>query len=160
MFILFGCQWRLRKSLRTRLAKKLATSALHPDITGFLASWLDDRSSEVVIGGAASPAELLPDSVYQGTVLGPLLWDVYFADARRALVHQSFVETTFADDLNAWRAFRLDRGVAVPHEEPLTALRGGKWLLWKDAEIDSAQASDSRDEIRRRRSGARAHRPI
>ena len=39
----------------TRLVKKLATSGLHPDLTGFLASWLDDRSSQVVIGGAASP---------------------------------------------------------------------------------------------------------
>ena len=89
---------------------------MHPDRAGFLASWLDDRSSQVVLEVVASPAELLADSVYQGTVLGPPLWNVYFADARRALVHQSFVETTFADDLNAWRAFRLDRGVAAPHE--------------------------------------------
>jgi hypothetical protein len=28
----------------------------------------------------------------------------------------------------------------------LTALRGGKWLLWNDAEIDLAQAFDSRNE--------------
>ena len=28
----------------------------------------------------------------------------------------------------------------------LTALRAGKWLLWNDADIDSAQAFDARDE--------------
>ena len=32
----------------------------------------------------------------------------------------------------------------------LTALRGGKWLLWNDAEIDSSQAFDSRDEAIRK----------
>ena len=59
----------------------------------------------------------------QGTVLGLRLWNVYFADARRALVRKSFVETTFADELNAWHAFRLDRDVAAPHEVPLANLR-------------------------------------
>ena len=51
---------------------------------GFLAGWLADRTSQVVLGGVASSAEPLADSVFQGTVLGPPLWNVYFADARRA----------------------------------------------------------------------------
>lgn len=32
----------------------------------------------------------------------------------------------------------------------LTALRGGQWLLWNDAEIHAAQAFDSRDEALQR----------
>ena len=79
-----------------RLTKKLTATGLHPDIIGFLASWLADRTSQVVLGGAASLAEVLADSVFQGTVLGPPLWNVYFADARRALVHTGFQETVFA----------------------------------------------------------------
>ena len=65
----------------------------------------------------------LADIVFQVTAWGPTLWNVYFADAQRALVHKSFVETTFANDLNAWHAFRLDRDVAAPHEVPLANLR-------------------------------------
>ena len=96
---------------------------MHPDLVGFLAGWLADRSSQVVLGGAASPAKLLADSVFQGTVLGPLFWIVCFADVRRALVHKRFQETVFADDLKAWRAFRLVMVVAEPHEAPLSTLR-------------------------------------
>ena len=59
-----------------RLTKKLTATGLHPDIIGFLASWLADRTSQVVLGGAASLAEVLADSVFQGTVLGPPLWNV------------------------------------------------------------------------------------
>ena len=106
-----------------RLTKKLTATGLHPDIIGFLASWLADRTSQVVLGGAASLAEVLADSVFQGTVLGPPLWNVYFADARRALVHTGFQETVFADDLNAWKAFRMISSAADPHEAPLQTLR-------------------------------------
>ena len=49
-----------------RLTKKLTAIGLHPDIIGFLANWLADRTSQVGLGGAASLAEVLADSVFQG----------------------------------------------------------------------------------------------
>ena len=36
--------------------------------------------------------------VFQGTVLGPLLWLVFFADAARAVIDAKFKEIIFADD--------------------------------------------------------------
>ena len=60
---------------------------------GFLASWLEDRTSQVVLGGASSAAEPLTDSVFQGTVLGHPLWNTYVSDARRALARKHFKET-------------------------------------------------------------------
>ena len=41
--------------------------------------------------------------VYQGTVLGPTLWNLFFEDARAAINEVFFTEYVFADDLNAFR---------------------------------------------------------
>ena len=91
---------------RDRLLDKLVTLGLHEDVLGFLASWLEDRSSRVVLGGKFSAAEILANSVFQGTVLGPRLWNVFYADSRTPLVKSGFTEMAFADDLNCWKAFR------------------------------------------------------
>ncbi len=106
-----------------RLGLKLDNLGLHPDALGFLKSWLEDRLSQVVLGGATSPAEALIDSVYQGTVLGPPLWNTFFADAREALAKGHFAETVFADDLNCWKRYKLDKQTATPHEAPLADLK-------------------------------------
>ena len=107
---------------KERLGAKLDTLGLHEDALGFLKSWLDDRLSQVVLGGSASLLEALTDSVFQGTVLGPPLWNVFFADSRRPLHNKGFTETTFADDLNAWKGFRLRRDVEAPHQPALDEL--------------------------------------
>ena len=106
-----------------RLTAKLTKTGLHADVVGFLASWLSDRTSKVVVGGRASGAEPLTDSVFQGTVLGPPLWNGFFADSIRPLVKKGFASTAFADDLNAWKAFRVDRASATPLERFLMELR-------------------------------------
>ena len=106
-----------------RLTAKLTKTGLHADVVGFLASWLSDRTSKVVVGGRASGAEPLTDSVFQGTVLGPPLWNGFFADSIRPLVKKGFASTAFADDLNAWKAFRVDRASATPLERLLMELR-------------------------------------
>ena len=58
---------------KDRVGSKLRASGLHPQVVAFLVSWLEDRISHVVMGGARSPAKQLADSVFQGTVLGPVL---------------------------------------------------------------------------------------
>eukprot|EP00969_Alexandrium_andersonii_P291743 12894214-Alexandrium_andersonii.AAC.1 len=45
----------------------------------------------------------MSDMVYQGTVLRPSLWDLFFGDARRAIDNAGFAETIYADGLNAYR---------------------------------------------------------
>eukprot|EP00969_Alexandrium_andersonii_P357141 15448114-Alexandrium_andersonii.AAC.1 len=47
--------------------------------------------------------------VYQGTVFGSPLWDLYFRDASEAIAAASFREIVYADDLNAYRV--LDAAV-------------------------------------------------
>ncbi len=108
---------------RERLCLKLQKTGLHPDAVGFLESWLEDRSSQVVLGGTASEAEPLTDSVFQGTVPGPPLWNTFFADSYRALKRKDFLETVFADDLNSWKALLLDKHDAAPFPGALLDLR-------------------------------------
>ena len=89
---------------RERLCKKIAASGLPECAVFFLASWLEDRISVVVVGGALSSEVALQNSVFQGTVLGPPLWNVFYADAKDPVRMCGFIETVFADDFNCWRA--------------------------------------------------------
>ena len=49
----------------------------------------------------------LEDMVFQGTVWGPPLWNVFFEDARIPINACGFNEIVYADDLNAFRPFPL-----------------------------------------------------
>ena len=51
---------------RQRLCDKLAASGLPSGVVKFLASWLEDRISNVIVAGALSPDTVLADSVLQG----------------------------------------------------------------------------------------------
>ena len=96
----------------------------------FLVSWLEDRISQVVMGGARSPAKQLADNVFQGTVLGPVLWNLFYEDARRAANKLGFSESVFADDFICWRGFtikipaqRREAHIAEHQEIALSKLR-------------------------------------
>ncbi len=126
---------------RDRLCAKLESLGLHNDVLGFLKSWLEERVSMVVLGGQHSAAEPLANSVFQGTVLGPPLWNVYYADSSAPLRKCGCTETTFADDLNCWKAFRKVprpagmQGPLPTHGPMLAELRGAQreLHLWGDA---------------------------
>ena len=44
--------------------------------------------------------------LFQGTVLGPILWNLFFGDADLPIHLAHYMEIVFADDLNAYRTFR------------------------------------------------------
>ena len=68
-------------------------------------SWLGDRSAHIVVNGATSDLITLRNMVYQGTVWGPILWNIFFKDASAAIVDMGFKDITYADDLNAFREY-------------------------------------------------------
>ena len=84
---------------------KLENSGMHSKMIDVVCSWLEERQASVVVDGVSSPCFSLTDSVYQGTTWGPPLWNFFFADARFAIQDANFIETIFADDLNAFRGF-------------------------------------------------------
>ncbi len=88
-----------------RITEKLKRSGIHPQIFRLLCSWLEPRTSVVVLDGKKSSCKTLQNSVYQGTVLGPPLWNIHYADSTRAVEAEGFTEVIFADDLNCSKAF-------------------------------------------------------
>ena len=90
---------------RARLLEKLKAKDIHPKVLRLLESWLDTRTAEVIVDGCASDPMVLDNSVFQGTVWGPPLWNVFYEDSRIPIRSQHFIEMVFADDLNCFRSF-------------------------------------------------------
>jgi hypothetical protein len=66
-----------------------------------LSDWLRGRESAVVVKGVESCWNGIADQVFQGTVLGPPLWNIYFADVDQAVMNAGFINTSFADTRGA-----------------------------------------------------------
>jgi hypothetical protein len=88
-----------------RLVAKLRARKFNPKIIRVIESWLRERRGYVVVGGEKSEEVILKNMVFQGTVLGPPLWNMFYEDARRAIEECFFTEVVFADDLNGYREF-------------------------------------------------------
>ena len=64
-----------------RLHTKLQAAGVPPKWLRLFKSWLRERPAQVAVGGAFSETMVLRDMVFQGTVWGPPLWNVFFEDA-------------------------------------------------------------------------------
>ena len=88
---------------KERLLDKLRARGIHPKLVKLIGSWLEPRRASVVVGGATSKPFIIKNMVFQGTVLGPQLWNLFFDDARRAINEFLYEEIVYADDLNAYK---------------------------------------------------------
>ena len=89
------------------LLEKLKAAGLNEDTLLFLESYLQPRRATVLVTGAKSEERVLENSVFQGTRLGPPLWNVFFQDVSLS-VPEAYKETKFADDLSCSKAFEKD----------------------------------------------------
>ena len=87
-----------------RMIEKLRAKGVRDDMIKVFEAWLAERKAIVVCGGQHGDHIQLKNMIYQGTVWGPWLWNMFYEDARLALRAHNFVEVVFADDLNAFRA--------------------------------------------------------
>ena len=87
------------------LMSKLNTAGVGQLYLNFLDSYLSPRQGQVVVEGEYSELFEISDSVYQGTVLGPCLWNTFFADVSQAASSAGGTESMFADDLNVFQKF-------------------------------------------------------
>ena len=76
-------------------------------------AWLNESDARVVVGGQYGDPMRLRTMIYQGTVWGLWLWNIFYEDVRVALQVCEFREIVFADDLNAYRAFPIATPTAV-----------------------------------------------
>jgi hypothetical protein len=125
-----------------RLVAKLKSKNLHPQIVKVLASWLRQRSSRVVVGGMRSAVMMLSNMVFQGTVTGPMLWNIFFEDARKALNEYLFEEAVYADDLNGYRIFSsATSDESIKSSIKLCQLELHKWGRANQVTFDPAKES-------------------
>ena len=101
------------------LLAKLQRAGVGETFLNFLASYLAPRRGQVLVQGAASDEFGIDDSVYQGTVLGPPLWNTFFADVDEPARSTGGKEKMFADDLSVFQPF--DR--LTPPEECKAVLK-------------------------------------
>ena len=87
------------------LLGKLNAAGIGPIYLDFLDAYLQPRCGRVIVEGVASNDFDLSDTVFQGTVLGPCLWNLFFADVADSAKTQGGKESIFADDLNVFRDF-------------------------------------------------------
>ena len=105
-------------------------------------SWLQQRSTQVVVEGRRSNKMLLKNMVFQGTVLGPTLWNLFHEDARRAIHESGFVEIAFADDLNGFREFEQNSSVdSVMSEAKKCQTELHKWSTANQVSFHPAKES-------------------
>ena len=77
---------------------------MRDDMIKVFEAWLAERKAVVACGGQHGDPIQLKNMIYQATVWGPWLWNLFYEDARLALRAHNFVEVVFADDFNAFRA--------------------------------------------------------
>ena len=90
-----------------RMLDKLRAKGMRDDMVKVFEAWLAERKALVVCGGKQGNPIQLKNMIYQGTVWGPWLWNLFYEDARLAILVHDFLEVVFADDLNAFRAFPM-----------------------------------------------------
>ena len=84
---------------------KLKAAGLSNGFLKFFKSYLFSREAVVSVNGQKSEVFNLANMVFQGTVLGPTLWNVYFKDVQPAAEACGGKESKFADDLNVTKTF-------------------------------------------------------
>jgi len=87
------------------LLAKLHAAGVGAKYLNFLDAYLSPRKGKVVVQGAESELFILEDTVFQGTVLGPPLWNVFFSDVAVPAKATGGKEAMFADDLNVFQLF-------------------------------------------------------
>ncbi|KAG0715070.1 RNA-directed DNA polymerase from mobile element jockey [Chionoecetes opilio] len=85
------------------LAAKLRSLGVRGALLQLIQDYLQDRTLRVVINGHTSSQQPIHASVPQGSVLGPLLWNVYFNDILQLIPEAQ----AYADDCTL--AFPCDR---------------------------------------------------
>ena len=87
------------------LLRKLQLTGLHPTWLTFFTDYLSPRNATVIVNGKHSTPFTISHMVFQGTVLGPLLWNIFFKDIETTVTNLHLHETKFADDLSTFKTY-------------------------------------------------------
>ena len=93
-----------------RLLLKLQCKGLPQTYLNVIRSWLVKREAYIELAGCSSNIFDLENMVFQGTVLGPILWNTFFQDCELAFTETKHTGVLYADDLQAFKFY--ERGVS------------------------------------------------
>jgi len=85
------------------LLAKLHSFGVGHNYLNFLSAYLAPRRGQVVVQGSFSDEFEIANSVFQGSVLGPPLWNSFFSDVAQPARSSGGSEAMFADDLNVFQ---------------------------------------------------------
>jgi len=102
---------------REILMDRLRRTGLSEGMIIFLYDYLASRSARVVVQGYESESFEISNQIFQGTVLGPPLWNVFFRPVDEPIRACRFKGAKFADDLTAYKNFDAHvPNEAIKHE--------------------------------------------
>ena len=96
------------KVFKDFLLAKLHSLGVADQFLDFLNSYLSPRLGYVAVEGVFSEVLDLADMCFQGTVLGPALWNAFFHDVALPAEYEGGTAAMFADDLNMFKQFHRD----------------------------------------------------
>ena len=96
------------KVFKDFLLAELHSLGVADQFLDFLNSYLSPRLGYVAVEGVFSEVLDLADMCFQGTVLGPALWNAFFHDITLPAEYEGGTAAMFADDLNMFKQFHRD----------------------------------------------------
>jgi len=102
---------------------------------------LQPRNAQIVLDGSGSHDITLSDMVFQGTVIGPILWLLFFNDVRIYASLYEDSENLFADDLNTFRLFDRD----IPHNDVIEDLRNTQHIIHFWGELNKVEFDPAKE---------------
>ena len=128
---------------KPRLLAKLKASGLNDTLLQLLSSYLEARKAVVLVNGQTSEELELADMVFQGTVLGPTLWNMFFKDVTAAAESTGGTESKFADDLSVWKTFPA----TTPNSEVLADLRSCQEQVHRWGALNRVSFDRTKEEL-------------
>ena len=87
------------------LLAKIAAAGFNHDFMEFLRSYLTPRIGRVIVNGSKSDSMILANMIFQGTVMGPKLWNIFFKDVDSVVESRGSIAKKFADDLTTFKLY-------------------------------------------------------
>ena len=123
------------------LIAKLQRAGIGEMYLKFLNAYLEPRVGRVAVAGIFSELFELSDNVFQGTVLGPTLWNTFFADVSDAATLKGGQEELFADDLHVTHIAHRD----TPNEAIYASLAATQRDVHKWGRSNRVQFDESKE---------------
>ena len=102
-----------------KMIKKVRRTGVCEPLVQLFADYLQPRQANVGVDGVLSYEFVLRNMVFQGTVLGPSFWNIFFSDVHGPAESTGCRERRFAGDLSMSKSFAR----TTPNEEILEDMR-------------------------------------